>query len=502
MSARTKAAQADEQFRAALAIAQAGDAPRAMKLLDRTLMLDARHRGVRNALGVLRLESGDVAGAISLLKPLARDVPDAAGVQLNLGNALVAAGRANEAIAPLKRATALDPNSALAWYGYARALQTAGRAADAVHAYRVVLQHAPAHVESRASIAAAHNFLDEYVEAEREAREAIRLMPSHAGAHLNLSVALLAQHRWAEGWAEYEWRERTALLDGQRRSWARPRWDGGAVAGRTVLVHAEQGYGDTLQFVRYLPALRALGTRVVLQCPAPLVALLEHAVLADEVIAFGDELPPHDVQLPLTGLPLRLCCDSDAAVYRQDGPYLSTVPSRATSLPERTSATELRVGLVWAGSGTHVNDMHRSCGLDALRPLWDIAGVSWFSLQAGPRASDLKALPKGIVVHDLAPQLHDFADTAAAIAALDMVISVDSAVAHLAGALGRPCLMLAPRVGLDWRWANAPAGGEADGSGWYRSLVVVRQAAPSDWSGAVAELGARLARLATTSARV
>ena len=504
MSARTKAAQADEQFRAALTLVQAGETSRAMRLLERALTFDARHKGVRNALGVLRLETGDATGAIALLKPLARDVPDAAGIQLNLGNALVAAGQAGEAIAPLKRATTLDPNSALVWYGYARALQTVGRVADAEPAYRRVMQLAPAHVETRANLAAVLNFLDRYSESEVEAREALRLVPSHAGAHVNLAVSLLAQHRWAEGWAEYEWRQQTTLLDGQRRVWEMPRWEGEDVAGRTILVHAEQGFGDTLQFVRYLPLLRGQGARVVLQVPPSLEALLRHAQVADQILCNGDTLPAHDLQVPLTGLPHRLRCASDAEVHVQSAPYLTPLPTHGNPLGASQSGNALRVGLVWAGSGTHVNDMHRSCGLSALLPLLHIDGVEWVSLQSGPRSADLArtlaaaqtTLPVGVSVIDAAPLLTDFADTAAVIASLDVVVTVDSAVAHLAGAMGVPCWLLLPRVGLDWRWVQASgADVGAVGTPWYSSVQLVRQTTAADWSAPVAEISRALTEL-------
>lgn len=513
MSARTKTAQADEQFRTALALVQAGETSRAIRLLDRALTFDARHKGVRNALGVLRLESGDAAGAITLLKPLARDVPDAAGIQLNLGNALVAAGRVSEAIAPLKRATSLDPDSALVWYGYARALQTAGRVDEAEPAYRRVLQLAPAHVETRANLAAVLNFADRYTEGEMEAREALRLAPAHAGAHVNLAVSLLAQHRWAEGWAEYEWREKTTLLDGQRRVWEMPRWEGEAVNGRTVLVHAEQGFGDTLQFVRYLPMLRERGARVVLQVPASLEALLRHANVADQVVCNGDVLPVHDLQLPLTGLPHRLQCVTDAQVYVRSAPYITPLSDRATSLEKAETRSVqasrvVRVGMVWAGSGTHVNDMHRSCGLEALAPLFGLRGVEWVSLQNGARGADLATviakMPRDaraeLRIVDSGSALSDFADTAALVASLDAVISVDSAVAHLAGALGVPCWLLLPRVGLDWRWAAR--GVATRDTPWYASVRCVRQQNAGDWGSAVetvrcgiAEIGAAPATL-------
>ena len=305
----------------------------------------------------------------------------------------------------------------------------------------------------------------------------------------------------------------------------------------TVLVHAEQGYGDTLQFVRYLPLLRARGARVILAVPAALQSLLLGSCayatpLADDVVRLGDALPAHDFHVPLTGLPHRLQCTSDAMVFVDDAPYLSAPSDRtgALALPaHQTSTRSVRVGLVWAGSGTHVNDMHRSCGLKALLPLSDEPGIQWVSLQAGERVRDLSAWPKRVPIVDAAPLMHDFADTAATLAQLDLIVTIDSAVAHLAGALGRPCVLLLPRIGLDWRWAPEPSvsssaefnaalhdgspntshgtshdlshdvSNDASGSAerdaefpertpWYRSVRCVRQSASDDWSSAIAQV--------------
>ncbi len=492
MTPRTKAAQAEEQFRAALALAREGETERAMRLLERALKLELRHCGIRNTLGVLRLETGDAAGAVTLLKPLARELADVAGVQLNLGNALIAARRANEAIAPLKRATVLEPSSALVWYGYARALQIAGRPDDAESAYRTALQRDPTQLEARANLAAACNFLDKYIEGEGEARTTIAMAPPHAGAHVNLSMSLLAQRRWAEGWSEYEWREQTDLLGAQRREWAKPRWNGEAVHDKTVLVHAEQGFGDTIQFARYLPALRARGARVVLQCSATLVELMRVADLADDVVVNIAPLPPHDYQVPLTGLPHRLGLTTSDAVYVSDAPYLRVPPTRESPLPPRAPGGRFRVGVVWAGSPTMLNEMNRGCGLQALLPLLQLDEIEWVSLQCGPRAADLATLPRGVRVRDLSASLHDFADTAAAVAELDVVISTCTAVAHLAGALGRECWILLPKIGLDWRWAGDALLDAERSTRWYGSVWGVRQDEAREWSAPVERIRERI----------
>jgi tetratricopeptide (TPR) repeat protein len=480
----TSASDAEAQYAEALAVAQQGDPVRARALLERLYLRCRTHVGVRNALGVLRLEAGDAGGAIALLKPLASELPRAAPVWLNLGNAMVAAGRAADAVAPLTRATKLQPADDLAWYGLGRALQIAGRVEESVAAYSRALQVNPPHRLARANLVAAYNCLEQYAMAEEEARAVLAVAPDDAGTHFNLSVSLLARGAWTAGWAEYEWRERTEVLTHQRRTAVTPRWNGATLEGQTILVNAEQGYGDTVQFARYLPLLSARGAQVVLQCPAPLVALLRASALADQVIAFGDPVPAHDVHVPLTGLPHRLGLHDHAALMGVGAPYL-TPPSERT-LPDLawTGTTAPRVGLVWAGSATHVNDMHRSCGLAALEALWTMPGVTWVSLQAGKSVGEggVKA-PKGVVLHDHAAHLTDFADTAVALRALDLVITVDSAVAHLAGALGIPCWVLLPRIGLDWRWAA-----ETPDARWYASVRTFRQHATGGWRATLREV--------------
>lgn len=474
----------------ALDHATSGRRERAMQLLARAHTIDTTHVGIRNALGVLTLEAGNAAGAVALLKPLARALPNAAPIQLNLGNALVAAGRAADAIAPLTRATTLDDTNAVVWYGYARALQIAGRVHEADVAYGRVLALNPAHPDARANRAAALNFLDRYSEADAEAQRVLRSSPTDAGAHFNRAVALLAQGQWAEGWAEYEWRQHTSLLDGQRRVWSAPTWDGTATPGQTVLVHAEQGFGDTLQFVRYLPVLRARGVRVVLQCPSTLQRLLRGSALADEVIAFGEPLPSHDAQVALTSLPYALQLHDHAGVMGSGEPYLRPPNDEQATPLAWHEASSPRVGLVWAGSRTHVNDMHRSCGFAACAPLWHVPGVTWVNLQAREATAPAPTVPRDTVWHDHAPWLGDFADTARALQSLDLVVTVDSAVAHLAGALGVPCWLLLPRLGLDWRWAA-----ETSAARWYRSVQTFRQEMPGDWTSTITAVARALANV-------
>jgi hypothetical protein len=382
----------------------------------------------------------------------------------------------------------------LVWYGLGRAQQTCGDPEAAVTSYERALHLQPDHRDARANLAAAYNFLGNYAAGEREARQVLQTAPRDPGAEFNLSVALLSTGQWPEGWMAYEARLQTRLLDGQRRRWTVPRWAGDGQPGDTILVHAEQGFGDTIQFARYLPRLTARGYRVVLQCPADLVLLLRIAGLCDDVRSFSDEAPEHQWHLPLTSLPFALGLHDDGHVFGTGAPYLRAPSANEGRARGGDQPDRLRIGLVWAGSPTHVNDMHRSCGFQALTSLFSISPIEWINLQLGP-VGDVH-VPDDLHFIDERDQLATFADTARALTTLDAVISVDSAVAHLAGALGVPCFLLLPKIGMDWRWAA-----EATGRFWYQSVHPVRQAQPGRWHEAIHSVGAALQRLLAERAR-
>ena len=500
---RTPPAAHEAAFQRALTCVREGRIPDAMHELTALLERAPTHGPARNVLGVLRMETGDAEGALSLLAPLARETPQAAAVQVNYGNALVAANRAPEAIDVFARVVAVEPALAANWYGFGRALQLSGRHAECIDAYDAVLARDPSHITARANLSAALNFLDRFREGEAHARIAVQHAPHDAGAHFNLGCSLLSQQRWAEGWGEFEWRSRTPLLGTTRPAFTSPDWDGSAIAGGTLVVFAEQGFGDTLQYARYLPLLRSLGMRVVLVCQRPLVRILHSSGLANEVVPLGAVIPMHTAHVSLSSVPHRLRLHTTADVTVHNAPYLaasatpascaaSASASATPAVAERSSGSRRRVGLVWAGHPGHVNDVHRSCGLESLSSLFDVPDIDWVSLQVGPRAKDRERL--GLVDHlaDGSVGVRDFADTARILGTLDLVITVDSAVAHLAGAMGRSAVVLLPRVGLDWRWVGAAESGGA--TPWYGSVQCLRQAHAHDWSPVVSALRSRLSR--------
>jgi len=294
-------------------------------------------------------------------------------------------------------------------------------------------------------------------------------------------MLLLVQGRLREGFEKYEWRWKLGTL--VPRGLPAPRWNGEDLAGRTILLHGEQGYGDTIQGLRYAPLVAARGARVVLEVPQPLMRLAGSVSGVDTLLTAGQALPRLDFVCPLLSLPR--ACATTLETIPADVPYLAPPPDTLAQWRARLAGRGLKVGIAWAGSPLHRSDAKRSIDIEKLAPLLQIEGVRWFSLQVGERAGDLARLPADHVT-DLAPHLSDFAETAAAVAHLDLVISVDTAVVHLAGALARPAWVML-RSQPDWRWLL-----EREDTPWYPTLRLFRQHDRGDWNEVVARVRAAL----------
>jgi hypothetical protein len=312
---------------------------------------------------------------------------------------------------------------------------------------------------------------------------AIALAPDYADAHWNRALTLLLAGDFAQGWPAYEWRWRATGM--REPDLAAPRWDGGPLDGQTILLHAEQGLGDSIHFVRYAPLVAARGGRVIVQCPAPLARLLATCAGVARVIPRGEPLPPFELQAPLMSLPglLNTRLDNIPA----EVPYLAP-PAGAGAAAQAALAAlaalgaRRTVGVVWAGNPAHENDRNRSCPARCFAAL-GAPERALVSLQKGAGADDIAAIPGAL---DLGPRLEDFAATAAAIARLDLVIAVDTATAHLAGALGRPVWLLLPHA-PEWRWQL-----RRDDSPWYPTMRLFRQERPGDWPGVFERVGEAL----------
>ena len=419
-------------------------------------------------------------GAIAL----GRD-PNPADLLNNMGVALERLGRRDEAVAVLRSASLVRPDAAAIHDNLGNALLSTGDARGAETCHRRALAAGASGSETWSNLGNALHRQGRLDEADAAYRRAIQGSPNGAKFHTNLALNLLLAGRYAEGWREYEWRWREHpnlppyLIDRL--------WDGGPLppslpGGGTLLLQAEQGYGDTIQFVRYIPLIKQRGvTRVILACQPELVRLMESAPGLDAAIPETGALPVFDRALTLMSL-ARLFQAGDAPIPA-DIPYLRVPDGAGVSLPKGEG--RVKVAIAWAGRPTHGDDWNRSIPARLLAPLWDIPDVTFYSLQRGAIAERLGRPPTQKVL-DAADRCADFADTAAVVAAMDLVISVDTAVVHMAGALGKPVWLMLPPV-PDFRWLMQ--GGETV---WYPSLRLFRRGLDTGWEPVIAEVVAKL----------
>jgi tetratricopeptide (TPR) repeat protein len=442
---------------------------------------------------VVAQQMGRQDSAVDVIRQAISLYPEAAPYHCALGNALREQGRLDEAVVCYRKAIDLKPDLADAHYNLAVALMSLEHSAEAAASLQAAIRLTPDFPEALNALGVIHMQLGRPAEAIPHFREAIRLRSDTAEVHNNLGMALLAVGDMSAGWPEYEWRWTVEPGVASRRALAQPQWRGEAAEGRTLLIHAEQGLGDSLQFCRYAPLAHARGLRVVIEAPASLIRLLRRLPGVDAMVACGEALPDFDLHCPMLSLPLAL--GTTLATVPGTTPYLHADPAAAAAWQSRLAETVTagtRVGLVWAGNSQPTwpqlaaVDRRRSLAPERLAPLLEVSGTRFFSLQLG-------GVPAPACFHliDHMDAMRDFADTAALIANLDLVISVDTAVAHLAGALGKPVWLL-DRFGHCWRWLA----GRRD-SPWYPTLRIYRQPCPGNWDAVLTEVARDLRRLVT-----
>jgi tetratricopeptide (TPR) repeat protein len=475
--------------------------------------LDARLQDAFYNLGVARQKLGQEDEAIAAyLKSLA--LAEEPGALNNLGAAYLKTGWREEAIRCYERAIQLQPEHADALFNLAVALSESGRTKDADAWYQraLICYHRELMRQPTAPVCVnlAHILLRrfEFAEAEQLVRRALELQPDHSAAFNGLGNVLLATGRpkeavraydraiqlggddphayrnrgyarlvlgdFAGGWDDCEYRWLCKGVPHLRPSSMPSAWTDEDLKGRTLLVDNEQGLGDTIQFARYLRLLAERGARVVFAGAAELKSLLGDLDGACQVLGADQPLPPFDLRVALMSLPRM--CGTRLETIPASVPYLPLPPVARFPLPPAVPG-RLRVGLVWAGGTGHLNDKMRSIPLQRFLPLLQTADCDFFSLQVGPRTADLAALSAGIRVTDIGSHVRDFADTAAVIRQLDLIISVDTAALHLAGALARPAWALLPYA-PDWRWLL-----QREDTPWYPTMRLFRQVAPGDWTG-------------------
>jgi hypothetical protein len=414
------------------------------------LRLDPNHPGALSSLSCIAGDRRQFAAALAMAQRAANIVPDHPAYLANLGVALFQNQRPHEAAQMLMTAITRTmkfraaghpiPDGGLGtlWHNLGLSRMAASQPGHAISCFEI----------------------------------ALNLMPGEARVLRDLGIAKLATGQWGEGLIAHEARwsdlQRYPIWDS-----GIPRWEGESLDGKTIIVHHEQGFGDTIQFVRFLPWLKDRGARVILAVPVPLMRLMALSGLADEVVEITGVIPAADFHSPMLSVPAYLELTTERIPPE---PYLRAPESFGIPI-RRPPGTRLVVGLVWAGSPGYVPDMRRSMPFEAMLPLEHLPGITLVSLQKGERAADIGRAGMTGPVADLSGLLGDFADTAAALMQVDLLVSVDTSVLHLAGALGRPAIALLPHWRC-WRW-----GVEREDSPWYPSLRLVTQETAGDWDG-------------------
>lgn len=436
-----------------------------------------------NNLGLALHDCGYYDEAIRVFESTLLLVPASGAVHYNLGNSVRAAGNPAGAVVLYEKALVhgtdlpeVHNNLGLAW-------QECGYPDRAQEAFRASLGRNPHFVP--AGLNYAHALIQGIRPAEAEAvlRAVLRDQPDCADAHWLLSHALLVQGKFEEGWSEYEWRWQKMSAAPYRRTDPGRRWKGGELPGiHRILLYAEQGLGDAIQFIRFAPMVAARGGTVVVECHRELASLFRHVEGVSEVYVRGEEIPQTDVECPLLSLAgvLGTTLDSIPSTV----PYVWPGPSCVERWRDRCvdGTGRLRVGLVWAGNPGHRNDVNRSLRPEHLTGFGQCEGVRLFSLQKGEEGDARIVKPRGIAIEELGPALRDMEDTAGVIAHMDVVVTVDTAVAHLAGAMGKPVWMLVP-FSPDWRWLLG-----RETSPWYPTMRIFRQAQPGGWGAVIARV--------------
>lgn len=450
-----------------------------------------------HGLGLAQHALGEWSLAIAAFDRALQLVPVFADAWLDRGNALRELGDFEAALQSYDKAIAAQPEQAGAWSNRGVVLKRLGRLEEAAQSYERALRIKPDFLDAMVNYATTLKELLRLPEAMAMNRRALALDPANSGAWLNLAICQLLEGHFDEGFAAYEWRWKNAQMAGEARTFVQPQWAGEDIRGKTILLHAEQGLGDTLQFCRYVPWVKARGARVVLEVQPPLVPLLTALEWTDAVLARGSELPMFDVHCPLLSLPLAMGTNLSTIplVSTPRFAYLGADPAYTQTWQQELermekSARPMRVGLVWSGRAEHKNDHNRSIVLQDLSALLDVAserGLVWHSLQKEFRANDLAFARErgGIALWN--ERLGSFQDTAALIACMDLVVSVDTSVAHLAAAMGKPVWLLLPHS-PDWRWLPA----DGNFNRWYPTMRLWRQSAYGNWHSVVEQVAAAL----------
>jgi tetratricopeptide (TPR) repeat protein len=447
-----------------------GGADVAEKLLRTAISLRPRVADYHNDLGNALRQQGRLDHAADAFRAAIKLKPGLMPPHNNLGLVLNEQGRFDEALKHFKKALHIEGDNPEIHYNIANVYRDMHRDEDAVRHYETVLRRQPAHPEANSNLANIHKSRQTWDRALFHYDAALASRPDDPEINWNKATMQLVLGDFERGWKNHEWRLKLKTTPLSQP--AAPPWTGGDLQGKTILLYMEQGFGDNIQFIRYAPMVKARGARVVLVCPPPLRTLIETADGVDMVVSPGDLLPPLDFELPLLSLPYIFGTREETVPASI--PYLRVDQTRVEAWKVRLAGLKgLKTGVAWRGNPNHSNDRNRSVAVEIFSRLADVPGIAAVSLQKDARPEELAHFKSGI--YDAGPYINDFADTAALIEALDLVICVDTSSAHLAGALGRPVWTLIP-FSPDWRWML----GRSD-TPWYPAMCLFRQDTAGDW---------------------
>jgi tetratricopeptide (TPR) repeat protein len=462
----------------------------AVDVFQRAIRVNASLAEAHYNLGIALVGLGRKDEAMAAFLQALKIKPNFAEAHNNLGNIYKEQERLDEAETAFRKALEINPRYAPAHNNLGNLLLDQGKLECAIVAYRAALDLEPAYAEAWNNLGRTLVELRRFDEAWTALGRALALRPDYATARFNAAFLSLLQGDFERGWPWYEARWEVSHI--KKPPCSQPVWNGEPLEGKRILVYAEQGLGDAIHFVRYAAMVAARGGEVIVGCQVALQRLFRTAANVPSVITGGDDVVAFDLQVAMLSLPMVFQTRRES--IPREVPYLFANPAQAESWRSRMGqrCSRLRVGLAWSGDSQHRRDRGRSIALRMLQPLWQLEGFEFFSLQLGPEAAQLAEFPAAAIV-DHTNSIADFADTAALMTELDLIISVDTAVAHLAGALGRPVWTLLSHV-PDWRW-----GLEGEETPWYPTMRLFRQPALGDWDTTIRRVAGELGRLRDTT---
>lgn len=512
---------ADTYYNLGNAFKGQGQLDEAVTYYQKALQLNPKYIAAYNNLGAVLIDKGQLDAAILCYQKAIQLNPNDAQAYNNLGYILKLKGQLDEALTCYRKALQYNLNNAQVYDNMGIALQAKGLFDEAIQYYKKALQINPNYSDAYVNLGAAFHKKGEFDEAityyqktlklnplQAEAfnnlgkalldkghiqeaipyfQKAIQVRPHYALAYFHMSFVLLLSGDFERGWKEYEWR--WGLEEHPPRNFQQPMWNGSDLKGRTILLHAEQGLGDTMQFIRYAPLVAGKGARVAVEVQRELVTLLRSVEGVQQVVIRGEPLPEFDIHCPLLSLPLVF--ETTLENIPANVPYLKADSVLVEKWRDKikTDNARMKIGLVWSGGPAHDKDRYRSCSLEIFSQLAQLKEITFYSLQKGEAAQQAKNPPGGMKLIDCTDEIHDFSDTAALIENLDLVISVDTSVAHLVGALGKRIWTLIP-FSPDWRWML-----NRKDSPWYPTMRLFRQPSLGDWSSVIENISRELRAL-------